>query len=191
MSLRSRFRTYILTWAILLLALGPTVEAQPAPSIDSFDLVLMGDALRPSVHTVKLKSNPTAGESWTALENVQCADTERVLVFKNQSVQRYLGQDIRENYLALNVTAETSGGALRSAYAVPSTRNFDSNDCQEIVDLVEKRPMVVRRHSLAVYERPRSASLRPDTPFIDHIEAPVRHRRPGVMEVEWLEILFR
>ncbi len=178
-------------WAIFALAPGSTVEAQPGPPTESFDLVLMGDSLRPDAHTVELRSNPTAGELWIALETPQCADTERVLVFPNQSVQRYLGQDIRENYIALKVVAESKGGALRSAYALPSTGEFDSNDCAEIAHLIETQPMVVRRHSLAAHERPRSVLLRPDTPFIDHIEAPVRHRKPGVMEVEWLEILFR
>ena len=57
--------------------------------------------------------------------------------------------------------------------------------------LVATEPAVVRRHSLAVYERPRPARLRPGTPFIDHVEAPVRHRKPGVTEVEWLELLFQ
>lgn len=187
----SRVSTYLFIWALFVSALGPSVEAQPVSSIDSFDLVLMGDSLRPSTHTVKVRSNPTAGETWTALENPQCAETGRVLVFPNQSAQRYLGQDIRENYVALKVLAEAKGGALRSAYAVPSVDKFDSNDCDEIARLIETRPMVVRRHSLATYERPRAVPLHPDTPFIDHIEAPVRHRKPGVMEVEWLEILFR
>lgn len=191
MTLCSRFSTYILMCATLALALGSTVEAQPMAPINSFDLVLMGDSLRPDAHTVELRSNPTAGESWTALDNPECVDTERVLVFPRQSVQRYLGQDIRENYVALRVVAESRGGTLRSAYSVPSTGEFDSNDCTEIARLTETRPMVVRRHSLAAYERPRSAPLHPNTPFIDHIEAPVRHRKPGVMEVEWLEILFR
>lgn len=107
----------------------------------------------------------------------------------SSQISRY--SDIRENYVALKVVSEAKGGALRSAYAVPSADKFDSNDCDEIARLIETRPMVVRRHSLAAYERPRSVPLHPDTPFIDHIEAPVRPRKPGVMEVEWLEILFR
>lgn len=50
---------------------------------------------------------------------------------------------------------------------------------------------MVRRHSVALHVRPRPVQLSADTPFIEHLEAPIRHRKPGVMEVEWLEILFQ
>jgi hypothetical protein len=190
MSLSAQFHLQISAWLVLALVFGSSVEAQPASSVDSFDLILMGDSLRPSAHTVELRSNPTAGENWTELESPYCTETGRLLVFPTQPVQRYLGQDIRENYLALKVVSETRGGSLRSAYTVPSAGTFEANNCEEIAHLIESQPMRIRRHSLAVYERPRPAHLRPDKPFIDHIEAPVRHRKPGVMEVEWLEILF-
>ena len=190
MNLRYRCRTAVLTGAVLALFLVPPSQAQPAPAVDTFDLVLVGDSLSASTHRVALKTNPTAGAAWTTIGEARCSETERLLVFPAQPTVRYLGQDIRENHLALRVTAETGGGTLRAAYAVPSTNDLDATACAQLARLVETQPMSVRRHSLAAYERPRPAQLRPATPFIDHVEAPIRHRKPGVMEVEWLEILF-
>ncbi len=158
--------------------------------MDTFDLVLVGDSLSASSHRVALKTNPTVGETWEPLTEVRCEETARLLVFPAQSTDRYLGQDIRENYLALKVSAEVEGGTLRAAYAVPSTDEFGTKACARLTRLAETQPLTVRRHSLAVYERPRPARLRPERSFIDHVEAPIRHRKPGVMEVEWLEILF-
>jgi hypothetical protein len=177
--------------ACALLVFSPTASAQSGIPADSFDLVLVGDSLDPAVHRVALKTNPSAGEAWTLLDDVRCADTERLLVLPDRSTRRYVGQDIRENYVALQITSTAAGGTLRAAYAVPSVDSMDAATCTRLARLVQNRPMTVRRRSLAVYERPRPASLRPDTSFIDHVETPVRHRKPGVMEVEWLEILFR
>ncbi len=191
MSRHSRVRAAVLTWAVLALAFAPTIQAQSNAPVDAFDLILVGDSLTASAHRVALKTNPSAGATWTTLDEVRCNETERVLVLPAQPTDRYLGQDIRENHLALTVTAKTGGGALRAVYAVPSTDELDAAACARLARLVETQPMTVRRHSLAVYERPRPAPLSPKTPFTDHVEAPVRHRKPGVMEVEWLEILFR
>jgi hypothetical protein len=189
MTLHSLPRT--VAFACLLVALGPAAAAQPGASVETFDLVLVGDALSPTAHRVALKSNPTAGATWTPLDGAQCTGTERLMVVPDLSVRRYVGQDLRENYVALKIAAEEEGGRLRAAYAVPSTGELDTAACARLARLATTQPMVVRRHSLAVYERPRPARLRPGTHFIDHIEAPVRHRKPGVTEVEWLEILFR
>lgn len=190
MSLRLQLCGVVLLGAGLALALSPTVQAQPVPPVDTFDLVLVGDSLSASAHRVFLKPNPTVGASWTTLDEARCEETERLLILPAQPTDRYLGQDIRENYLALKVTAETKGGTLRAAYAVPSTNDLNAATCARLARLAETKPMIVRRHSLAAYERPRPARLRPGTPFIDHIEAPIQHRKPGVMEVEWLQILF-
>lgn len=190
MSPPPRLHGIVLLGAVLALVLGPTVHAQPVSSVDTFDLVLVGDSLSVSAHRVALKSNPTKGATWTTLKEARCEETERLLVLPAQPTDRYLGQDIRENYLALRVTAETDGSTLRAAYAVPSTNDLDAAACAQLARLAETQPMTVRRHSLAAYERPRPAQLRPGAPFVDHVEAPIRHRKPGVMEIEWLQILF-
>lgn len=168
------------------------VAAQSATSIDQFDLILVGDQLSPSTHQVALKTNPTQGGSWTSLGETRCVGVEGVLVVPDLSRSRYYGQDRRENHLSLRITTtrNASQGRLRAVYAVPHDE-WTNSACTQLTRLVRSNPQTVRRHSLATYERPRPASLTPGKPFIDHIEAPIRHRRPGVMEVEWLNILFR
>jgi len=190
MTLRWPLRIAVLFGGVLTFVLIPTSRAQPAPSVDTFDLVLVGDSLSASNHSVALKTNPTVGANWERLTEVRCATTGRLLVFPAQSTDRYLGQDIRENYLALKVSAEAGGGRLRAAYAVPAADEFDADTCAYLSRLAQREPLTIRQHSLAVYERPRPAQLHSEKAFIDHIEAPIRHRKPGVMEVEWLEILF-
>ena len=182
--------------AFLLFAgwsVGP-VGAQPGPAVETFDLVLVGDHLRAEAHRVALKTNPTTGASWTVLEETRCPRTNQLLVLSDLSATRYLGQDIRENHLTLRITTpsstEDARGALRAVYAVPSTEPIDTAACAQLARLARTTPQALRRHSLAIYERPRPASLRAGTPFLDHVEAAVRHRKPGVVEVEWLNVLF-
>ena len=182
--------------AFLLVAVwsvGP-VGAQPGPAVKTFDLVLVGDHLRAEAHRVALKTNPTTGASWTVLEETRCPRTNQLLVLSDLSATRYLGQDIRENHLTLRITTpsstEDARGALRAVYAVPSTEPIDTAACAQLARLARTTPQALRRHSLAIYERPRPASLRAGTPFLDHVEASVRHRKPGVVEVEWLNVLF-
>lgn len=191
MRLHFHSRTVLLAWTVLAVVFGPTATAQPTSSVDTFDLVLVGDSLTASAHDIALKSNPVEGEQWETRDALQCDDPGRLLLLTDLPASRYLGQDIRENHLSLRVTSETSGASLRAAYAVPSTSDGEDTTCARLAELVETRPQTVRHHSLAVYERPRPAQLSPSTPFINHVEAPIRHRKPGVMEVEWLEIIFR
>jgi len=169
------------------------VAAQPNTSVDQFDLILVGDQLSPTVHQVELRTNPTRGGSWTSLGETRCAEAGDVLVIPGLSRSRYYGQDRRENHLSLRITTtgDASRGRLRAVYAVPHTDWTNNAACTKLARLVRGDPQTVRRYSLATYERPRPARLTSGAPFIDHIEAPIRHRRPGVMEVEWLNILFR
>jgi hypothetical protein len=115
-----------------------------------------------------------------------------VHVVPDHSTARYLGQDIRENYIALKITTtqDDPEGTLRAAYAVPTAERYDDATCKRLAALIAKQPGAVRRHSLASHVRPRPAALS-GASFVEHLEAPIRHRKPGVMEVEWLEILFR
>lgn len=166
--------------------------AQSTASIDQLDLILVGDQLSPSTHQVGLKTNPTQGGSWTSLGEMRCVTVEGVLVVQDLSGPRYYGQDRRENHLSLRITTTSNAaqGRLRAVYAVPHDE-WTNSACTQLARLVRSDPQTVRRHSLATYERPRPARLTSGEPFIDHIEAPIRHRRPGVMEVEWLNILFQ
>jgi hypothetical protein len=186
--------------ARLLLLLGvalwsaPPAGAQSGPPVERFDLVLVGDHLRTETHRVALKTNPTVGAAWRSLDDTACPGTARLLVVPNLSVSQYLGQDVRENHLTLRVrTPSPTGsnrGALRAVYALPFAGSLTPSACTRLLRLTRTTPHTVRRHSLASHERPRPLPLRPGTPFLEHVEAPVRHRRPGVMEVEWLNLLF-
>jgi len=179
--------------ALLLLGLGLSMGLPTAaqPSVDRFDLVLAGDRLPPAAHAVALKTNPTQGASWTTVDAVACEETAHIQVVPSQSAAQFLGQDLRENYLALRLGAtDASDGVLRAAYALPAADRWSDARCARLSRLVRTAPQTVRRHSLAAYERPRPVRLRSDAPVITHIEAPVRHRKPGVMEVEWLNVLI-
>lgn len=181
---------------LLVVALGSVspVGAQPGPPVETFDLVLVGNHLRADAHRVALKTNPTAGAAWTPLDDATCTGTDQLMVLPDLSVARYLGQDLRENHLTLRVTPQRSPNAdpaaLRAVYALPSVASLDRTACRRLAQQARTAPQTIRRHSLAIYERPRPAVLRPDRPFLGHVEAPVRHRKPGVMEVEWLNILI-
>lgn len=193
--LRALFRTTLGLGLLMLMAAGPTA-AQSSPPVDRFDLVLVGNNLDASPHQVSLKTNPWRSDEWTSVspsEGVSdCASQPNLRVRSDLSTAQYLGQDIRENYIALRITTTEDGteGTLRAAYALPSTDTWTEAACERLATLIETNPSTVRHHSVAVHTRPRPVSLSADAPFIEHLEAPIRHRKPGVMEVEWLEILF-
>lgn len=184
-------RLYVLLFIVLWGADGAV--AQPTAPADTFDLVLVGDHLRAETHRVALKTNPTAGSVWIPLDDARCAGTSQLMVLSFLSAARYLGQDIRENHLTLRITTQSSSetrGALRAVYAMPSVKTLDRAACAQIARRAQAAPDTIRHHSLATYERPRPIPLQPGSPFLDHVELPVRHRKPGVLEVEWLNILF-
>ena len=60
-----------------------------------------------------------------------------------------------------------------------------------LASLLERDPAGVEQASLAALIYPRPRSLRPGTPLVEHVEVPVRHLKPGELEVRWLEILYR
>lgn len=184
-----------LALGLLTLLAAPPATAQPTPPVESFDLVLYGANLAPQNHHVELKSNPWRGDAWIDVgdgSQPPCPKQSNLRVFPELSAQEYLGQDIRENYVALKITAKRAKteGTLRAVYALPSAHSLDAEACRSLADLITSSPSAVRRHSIALHTRPRPASLSTETPFIEHLEAPIRHRKPGVMEVKWLEILF-
>lgn len=178
-----------------LMGSRPT-SAQPTPPVETFDLVLFGTNLEASAHRVALKTNPWRSDAWTRVGGAgtasPCAAHPRLRVVPDLSAARFLGQDIRENYVALKITTTHPNveGTLRAAYALPATDTLTDATCERLADLIASSPATARRHSVAHHARPRPASLSAETPFIEHLEAPIRHRKPGVMEVEWLEILF-
>lgn len=191
------FHRRLLFCVAFLILLGPeSSAAQPTSPVEAFDLVLYGSGLDPSTEEIALKTNPWRSDAWTpvapANDSAPCAASAALHVVPGLSTSRYLGQDIRENNAALKILAspEESDGQLRAAYALPAADSFDAAACERLATLIETDPSTVREYSLAAHVRPRPAQLSADAPFIEHLEAPIRHRKPGVMEVEWLEILF-
>lgn len=187
-------RPVVSTTVLLLLWIGLPAAA-PVPSAapaERFDLVLVGDGLSPNAHTVALKTNPSRDATWTSLDGARCSSPTGVLVVPGLATARYYGQDLRENHLSIRITTtvDTAEGRLRAIYALPPANDWTDAACTRLARLTRTEPQVLRRHSLAAYERPRPADLRTDRPFIDHVEAPVRHRKPGEREVEWLNVLL-
>lgn len=186
-------RTALVTLALLLPLLVLSAAAQPARPTETFDLVLYGEQLNDVSEHVQLKSNPWRRDAWIAVgqrHRTACTGSSSVYVLRALPTGEYLGQDVRENYIALKIAGLQSQEALRAAYALPLADPLDEDACQRIAHLVATDPATVRHLSLASHVRPRPVSLSGPEPFIEHLEAPVRHRKPGVMEVEWLEILF-
>lgn len=192
----SRFALALAFSLLSLPGIVPLAAAQPAPPVEHFDLVLFGTDLDASAHRVALKTNPWRSDAWrpvgTSGGSSPCPAHPRLRVVPNLPAARYYGQDIRENYVALKIKTTRSNvdGTLRAAYALPSADTLDAAACEYLADLIASSPSTVRRHSVALHVRPCPAQLSAEAPFIEHLEAPIRHRKPGVMEVEWLEILF-
>jgi hypothetical protein len=178
---------------------GPSAEADPTvPQADSgrFDLVVIGDGPGLRRAGVELRENPSAGGAWRAVRTRPVSlDGEppgAALVVARLRTSRYLGQDIRQNHLMLRLSVPDGAGAqVRAVYAVPHTGTAADSLARRLVAAAERRPVQVRRRSLASLVRPRPARLAPGDTLTTPVEAPVRHRRPGVLEVRWLEILYR
>jgi hypothetical protein len=194
MTLRRRF---VLSGVLLAFLAPAPGAAQSARPVDHFDLVLVGRHLNAPTHQIALKTNPWRSNAWIPTpppeKSFACRAHPQVHVVSGLSTARFLGQDIRENYVALKITTTSTdaAGTLRAAYALPASDALGDATCDRLATLIATDPATVRRHSVASHVRPRPASLTVDTPLIEHLEAPVRYRKPGVMEVKWLKILFR
>ena len=154
-----------------------------------FDLILFGRNLKASKSAVWLKTNPWLSDKWEKLENAHSQTTSgyNLLTYQDLSVNRYLGQDIRENYLLIKIQTAKDGTSISAIYVLPHSNNFD---VQKIFALIKEDPIKLQQHSLANYVRPRPYLLKGSQAFIEHVEAPVRNLKPGVQEVKWLDILF-
>lgn len=195
-------RTYTLLLVVLLAAGTSGLRAQPACSGGQegeryFDLVIFGSGLERNDPSLSLKTNlrsdtpglweaPETGEGMGRYRDRQ---GEVTLAFTRLPCDRYLGQDIRENYLALRLA---SGGEsdLRAAYVLPHTGTAGDTLAEIVAGVIRSGPLRLERLSLAAFVSPRPKRLSPGDTLIEHLEMPVRGYPPGVREVEWLEILF-
>lgn len=179
---------------------------------DRFDLWVYGRDFDHGEHGLHLKANPGEGGEWELVghfdgdqdstayvsgarpEYVRDRDGEwEAAVFHGLSRARYLGQDFRESSIQVRIATDSAadGSELAAIYAMPyrPTRNYRTEE--EIAGLVEENPRWIRVNSLASHVRPRPARLVPGTVWTEKLEAPIRKARPGVLEVEWLDFLWR
>ena len=176
------------------------LNAQKIPgkeSNESFNLVIYGRNLSLDEINLQLKTNPGSGEVWTTIskedKKVWKSQNRRLLVIENLSMKKYFGQDIRENYIAirLKTKAKKYPPEVSAFYALSPEMEIDRSNAARLIKQIENQPMKVTDRALASHIRPRPYVLQTGGAFTEHIEAPVRLFKPGVREVEWLEILFR
>lgn len=171
-----------------------TGSAQPpAESPSKFDLIIFGKNLD-SRTEVFLKENPGTTNNWQKLDSGRLISDEKkgvsTLLFSNLSTKKFAGQDIRENYIAIKITpVEDRNQLIRALYALPHV-DHSQETLQKIGDAIQSDPQQIKTFSLANLVFPRSQSISGDNEFIEHIEMPVRHLKPGVQEVEWLDVIF-
>ncbi|MCF8334570.1 MAG: hypothetical protein K9I47_10525 [Bacteroidales bacterium] len=163
---------------------------------ETFHLVFYGKNLNTEDVKVQLKTNPIAGEAWTNIlkdKKIWMSESRKLLVIENLSMENYFGQDIRENYIAVRLTskAEDSHPEISAMYALPPKVEINKSSHDWFIERLKTQPVKLREQVLASHVRPRPYTLPNGVPFTEHIEAPVRQFKPGVREVEWLELLFQ
>lgn len=188
---------------LLLLATGTFVSrAQPACAGDQaeeryFDLVIFGSGLERNAPSLALKTNPRSDrpglweppDSGEGVGRYRDRQGDVTLALTRLPCDRYVGQDIRENYLALRL-AGGGGAALAAAYVLPHTGTESDTLAEIAAGVIRSRPLRLERLSLAAFVSPRPKRLTPGDTLIEHLELPVRGYPPGIREAEWLEILF-
>lgn len=176
---------------------------RPADEAPRFDLVLHGRDLDPAGLAVWVRENPSAGEAWVQLEQagqVSVGDAGwGVVVYPGLGALRYLGQDVREGHVAVRVQGLLEGAgagapAVTGFYVLLHRRDAEGAPrarADSLRRLLTDAPWQVETASAAAVVYPRPRPVEPGGAWVEHVEAPVRHRKPGELEVEWLEILFR
>lgn|GEM_PF-916175 len=160
---------------------------------DHFDLVIYGKGLTAKDLQIELKANPGFGGQWEKAGGE--ADVydykDRLIAIQSFEVKRYLGQDVRENCIAVRLRFHgAEPPAVSAIYAVPASREEGVASLKALAKIVENRPGELKRLSLAAHVRPRPYVLESGSSWTEHVEAPVSQYKPGVREVEWLDILF-
>lgn len=184
---------FVLLSFFLITSIGTAQTPDEQPS--QFDLVIFGNNLDAKSTTVQLRENPGNENQWQKLESGQTiSDGENnftSILISNLSTEKFAGQDIRENYIAIKIRTEGSDGnqQIRAIYAVPHA-DYSTQDRQKMHAAIESDPGQIRKYSLANLVFPRVQTIPDGKEFTEHIEMPVRHLKPGVQEVKWLDIIF-
>lgn len=182
---------FICTGCFFLLIFTSVADAQNRDA--SFALIVFGQQLNKSSLEVHLKENPGLESSWQKLSDAKMMkkDDFALLMFNDLSVATFAGQDIRERYIEIKI--ENSGtnntSKIRALYALPNLDTIDKHASQ-LYSAIVFHPEKLRRYSLGSLPFPRAESISPNKTWVEHIEMPVRHLKPGVQEVKWLDVIF-
>lgn len=171
---------------------------QSEDSPDYFDLVIFGKNLNAENTRVWLRENPGVNNSWHELSAFSMGDASgeqfSTLVVSAIPVQKFVGQDVRENYIAVKVKVPSLQGTteIRAVYAFPHTGRSSAELAAKIHQLILNGASPLPAYSIAYFVRPRPFLLSgSNSSFIEHIEAPVKHLKPGIQEAKWLNILMK
>lgn len=170
-------------------------EPQFAPEGQSFDLVIYGHDLDPGEHEILLRTNLDFGGEYVSMGTIDVHEADErwiSAVFPDLSARRFLGHDFREMYIDVRiVTADAAdGGRLTAIYALPHVDGLASH-VHRLTRLIEQQPQRVEAASLASHVQPSPAELAPGTAVVQHVRVPMKHRQPGVAEVEQLQVEWR
>lgn len=190
----------------------PDAVAHPGDTLRRaarFDLWIYGRGLEDGHHDLLLKRNPWTGGGWESVRRGESAaerdppDHEDAAAHRSGADEgwgarvvgglprsRFLGQDLRVGGLTLKLVA---GDTVRVAavFAMPHRLPADSGTADSVASLLERARGRVRAASLAHHVYPHPVSLGRGDTLVLRVEGRVRDRKPGVLEVEWLDLLWR
>ena len=157
-----------------------------------FDLVVYGNNLDHDDVLVLLEANIGHGNNWSRLPEASfMTEDEALFVIRHLSTKKYLGNDIRENFMKVFLrNYQDDPAAIKGIYAFPHTSQPTPHYPDILKTLIEDEPMEAKAHSLANYIRPVANNLTYDEFDVIKVEAPVRYKKPAMLEVKWLEMLY-
>lgn len=169
-------------------------------SPEKFDLVFYGKGLENESVIVELRKNPGLDDQWTKINRREqfeisqySVDDVSLLVIRGLPWKRFVGQDIRENYIGMRLSIHEelqSRVYYRGAWALHHRDSLTPDTLETWIKYIHRRPLLMKQNAFATLVYPRYKQILPNKPILDHIELPVRPLKAGIQEVKWLEIIF-
>ncbi|MFW6019807.1 MAG: hypothetical protein ACOCPM_04430 [Bacteroidales bacterium] len=194
MELIMKFYNRIFFLLLCSLLIIPDIGMSQDKMNETFDLVIYGSNLNTDEIEILVKTNPQYGGQWDTISrnnskiNFFTDNSQKLLKLSGLSMEKYFGQDIRENYIGIKVRSleQEPLTKISAFYAFPA----GAFEKESLVELIENHDPVLLDKCLAKIIRARPLKLDIVSYYTEHIEAPVRHKKPGIQEVKWLNILF-
>lgn len=164
-----------------------------------FDFWVYGEGLNEGKYQIFLKTNLFYGNKWECVgkfpqhsDNLKVSKEGKLLIISRLKREKYWGQDIRENYVAVKMVSPKGNPtvSVKGMY-IFSSQTEEKEGLERKIRRIENQYPVLNKKSLAYHVRPRAYTLVHGVPYIEHVEAPVKGHKPGVLEVEWLEMIFK